>query len=178
MLLIIAVCLNYTSSKLLIFQIGINKKHNFWKISHHSWFGTNDKKTYYWKTYYWKKTNHKLWIINTAFIRGFTCMLNFAVSYHSWFGTNDKKTYYWKTYYWKKTNHKLWIINTAFIRGFTCMLNFAVSWIQCPHNDINNNNCVNFKKFRSQCVSLTEKVFHRNDIINQMIPKFNHFAWK
>ena len=46
------------------------------------------------------------------------------------------------------------------------MLNFAISWIQCPHNEISNNNCVNFKKSRSQCVSLTEKVLHKNDIIN------------
>ena len=45
------------------------------------------------------------------------------------------------------------------------MLNFAISWIQCPHNEINNNNCVNFKESRSQCASLTEKVLHRNDII-------------
>ena len=77
-----------------IFQIEINRKHNFWKISYHSWFGTNDDKT--------------------SVIE-------------------------------RKQNHKLWIINTAFIRGFTCVLNFAISWIQCPHNEINNNNCVNFK---------------------------------
>ena len=105
-------CFNYTSSKWLIFQTEINKKHNLWKISYHQWFGTNDNKT--------------------AVIE-------------------------------RKQNHKLWIINTAFIRGFTCMLNFAISWIQCPHNEINNNNCVNFKKSRSRCVSLTEKVLHRND---------------
>ena len=107
-------CFNYTSSKWLIFQIEINKKHNFCKISYHSWFGTNDNKT--------------------SVIE-------------------------------RKQNHKLWIIDTAFIRGFTCVLNFAISWIQCLHNEINNNNCVNFKKTRSQCVSLTEKVLHRNGII-------------
>ena len=38
-------CFNYKSSKWLIFQIEINKKHNFWKISYHSCFGTNDNKT-------------------------------------------------------------------------------------------------------------------------------------
>ena len=107
-------CFNYTSSRWLIFQIKINKKHIFWKISYHSWFGTYDNKT--------------------SVIE-------------------------------RKQNDKLWIINTAFIRGFTCMLNFAVSWIQCPHNEINNNNCVNFKKSRSQRVSLAEKVLHRNGII-------------
>ena len=62
-------CFNYTSSKWLIFQIEINKKHNFWKISYHSWFGTNDNKT----SVIERKQNHKLWIISTAFIRGFTC---------------------------------------------------------------------------------------------------------
>ena len=31
--------------KTLIFRIEINKKHNFWKISYHSWFGTHDDKT-------------------------------------------------------------------------------------------------------------------------------------
>ena len=45
----------------------------------------------------------------------------------------------------RKQSHKLWIIDTAYIRGFTCVLNFAISWIQCPHNEINNKNCVNFK---------------------------------
>ena len=63
------------------------------------------------------------------------------------------------------SDQKLWIIDTAYIRGFTCMLNFAISWIQCPHNEFNNNNSVDFKYSRSQCVSLTEKVLHRNDII-------------
>ena len=81
-------CFNYASSKWLIFQIEINKKHNFWKTSYHSWVCTNDNKT--------------------SVIE-------------------------------RKQNHKLWIISTAFIRGFTCMLNFAISWIQCPHNEINNN---------------------------------------
>ena len=97
MLLIIAVTNFFfvlLSSKWLIFHIEINKKHNFWKISYHSWFGTNDDKT--------------------SVIE-------------------------------RKQNHKFWIINTAFIRGFTYVLNFAISWIQCPHNEINNNNCVNFK---------------------------------
>ena len=86
---------------------------------------------------------------------------NFWKIYHSWFGTDDNKT----SVIERKQNHKLWIINTAFIRGFPCTLNFAVSWIQCPYNEINNNNWVNFKKSRSQCVSLTEKVLHRNYII-------------
>ena len=63
------------------------------------------------------------------------------MSYHSWFGTNDNKT----SVIERKQSHKLWIINTAYIRGFTCVLNFAISWIQCPHNEINNYNCVNFK---------------------------------
>ena len=89
-----SLCFNYTSSKWLIFQIVINKKHIFLKISYHSRFGTNDNKT--------------------SVIE-------------------------------RKQNHQLWIINTAYIRGFTCVLNFAISWIQCPHNEINNNNCVNFK---------------------------------
>ena len=62
------------------------------------------------------------------------------ISYHSWFGTNDNKTSE------RKQNHKLCIINTAFIRGFTCMLNFAISWIQCPHNDINNNITVSISR--------------------------------
>ena len=109
-------CFNYTSSKWLIFQIEINKKHNFCKLSYHSWFGTNDNKT--------------------SVIE-------------------------------RKQNHKLWIINTAFIRGFTCMLNFEISWIQCPHNKINNNNCVNFK-----CVSLTEKVLHRKKHNNDSQVRF------
>ena len=65
----------------------------------------------------------------------------------------------------RKQSHKLWIINTAYIRGFTCVLNFAISWIQCPHIEINNNNCVNFNTSRSQCVSLTENVLHKNYII-------------
>ena len=64
-------CFNYISSKWLIFQIEINKKHNFWKI-YHSWFDTNDNKT----SVIERKQNHKLWIINTAYIRGFTCVLN------------------------------------------------------------------------------------------------------
>ena len=88
---------NYASSKWLIFQIEINKKHNFWKISYNSWFGTNDNKT----SVIERKQNHKLWIINTAFIRGFTC---------------------------------------------TGMLNFAISWIQCPHNEINNNITVSISR--------------------------------
>ena len=101
--------------KWLIFRIEINKKkNNFWKVSYHSWFGTNDNKP--------------------SVIE-------------------------------RKQSHKLWIIDTAYIRCFTCVLNFVISWIQCPHNEINNNNCVNIKKSRSQCVSLTEKVLHRNDII-------------
>ena len=62
---------------LVIFQIEINKKHKFWKISYHSWFGTNDNKT----SVIERKQNHKLWIFNTAFIRGFICMLNFAISW-------------------------------------------------------------------------------------------------
>ena len=64
------------------------------------------------------------------------------ISYHSWFGTNDNKT----SVVQRKQNHKLWIINTAFIRGFTCMLNFAISWIQCPHNEINNNITVSISR--------------------------------
>ena len=81
------------------------------------------------------------------------------ISYHSWFGTNDDdKT----SVIERKQSHKLWIIDTAYIGGFTCVLNFVISWIQCPHNEINNNNCVNFKWPGSQCVSLTEKVLHRN----------------
>ena len=68
---------NYTSSKWLIFQIEINKKQYFWKIPYHSWFGTNDDKT----SVIERKQNHKLWINNTAFIRCFTCMLNFAISW-------------------------------------------------------------------------------------------------
>ena len=86
---------NYTSSEWLIFQIEINEKHIFWKISYHSWFGTNDNMT--------------------SVIE-------------------------------RKQNHKFWIINTAFIRGFTCMLNFAISWIQCPHNEINDNITVSISR--------------------------------
>ena len=69
------VLVNNTISKWSIFQIEINKKHNCWNI-YHSWFGTNDNKT----SVIERKQNHKLWIINTAFIRGFTCILNFAIS--------------------------------------------------------------------------------------------------
>ena len=73
---IFSVCFNYTSSKWLIFQIEINKKHNIWKI-YHSWFGTNDNKT----SVIERKQNHKFCIIDTAFIRSFTCMLNFVISW-------------------------------------------------------------------------------------------------
>ena len=87
---IFSLCFNYTSSKWLIFQIEIDKKTTI--------FGTN-------------------------------------------FGTNNNKT----SVIEGKQSHRLWIIDTAYIRGFTCVLNFAISWIRCPHNEINNNNCVNFK---------------------------------
>ena len=70
-------CFNYTSSKWLIFQIEINKKKHTIFGKYHSWFGTNDNKT----SVIERKQNHKLWIINTAFIRGLTCSLNFAISW-------------------------------------------------------------------------------------------------
>ena len=89
-----SLCFNYTSSKCLIFQIEINKKKP-----------------------------------------------QFLESIISFMVTNHNKT----SVIEKKQSHKLWIINTAYIRGFTWVLNFAFSWIQCPHNEINNNNCVNFK---------------------------------
>ena len=88
-------------------------------------------------------------------------------------GTNDNKT----SVIERKQNHKHWIVNTVYIRGFTCVLYFAISWIQCPHNGINNNNCVNFKYSRSQCVSLTEKVLRRNGTILKLV-LLRHFAWK
>ena len=35
---------------------------------------------------------------------------------------------------------------------FYSRLNFAFSWIQYRHNEIYNNNCVNFWEFRSPCI--------------------------
>ena len=50
-----------------------------------------------------------------------------------------------------------WELTVLLIPGFYWSLYCTISCIQCGHNEMYNNNCVSFNKFRSQCTCFTEE---------------------